>query len=181
MHANSQALLRIAVCVAVGLVRCAAGAIGDEVTISGTVLTPDGQPAAGAKVVASWGFQGAPEPKVLVDAVCAEDGSFHLRAVADGDAAEAGSIQAIKDGYGLGWTRVTNQQAADCTIRLNVEELLKGDVHTLDGAPIAGADLRVKYVQAGKAPDGVLVEEGLESLDEITGEILDVNGGFVMD
>ena len=160
MHTNRQALLRIAVCVAVGLVLCVSS-IADEVAISGTVLTPDGQPAAGAKVVARWMATLAGKPDARAETTSGEDGTFSLRAALDGEHRVWGRVLALKDGFGLGWQPVGTEDVADCLITLNMEAPLKGDVRTDDGTPISGAKIKAEYVAGETFRDAVFPKEDM--------------------
>ena len=168
MQPNRQVLLQAAVCVAVGLALCAAS-IAEEVTISGRVLTPDGQPAAGAKVVARWMDRHAGMPDLRVEDVCGDDGSFSLRAALDGEHRVWGRVLALKEGFGLGWQSIGVEDVAGCIITLNTEAPLRGDVRTDDGAPIAGAVIMAEYVAGETFRDTVFPKEDMSTTSDDAG------------
>ncbi len=168
MQPNRQRPLQLAVCVAVGLALCAA-CIADEVTISGTVLTPDGRPAAGAKVVARWLAIRAGKPDARAQTTSGEDGTFSLGAVLDSKMHKRGTVLAFQDGFGLGWQSIGTEDMADCAIALNTEAPLKGDVRTDDGTPISGAEIKAEYVSGETFRDTVFPKEDMSTTSDGAG------------
>jgi len=120
---------------------CAATAA--TLTITGTVLTPDGEPAAGASVFAEWYFVKGPRDysTVKAETTSAEDGSFTLVLEGEGEPIEQWAVGVVKEGYGLGWTRVNSAEADNVLLRLNEEAVITGIVRDDAGEPIAGADV----------------------------------------
>ncbi len=175
MHTNRQVLLQLAVCVAVGLVLSAAGAIGDEVTISGKVLTPDGQPAAGAKVFCMLHSPDGPVWPVLIetDAMTGASGAFTLCLEGRGkpEPMQQLVILALADGYGLGWTLAPLTEAFGLTITAHTLDRVTGMVVDEAGHPVPGASVRA----ADLCPEG---EAYWLPLGDHLGAITDQTGRF---
>ncbi len=173
MYADTQKLLRLTVCVAVGLALCVSS-IAEEVTVSGTVLTPDGQPAAGAKVVARWMAIGAGKPDARAETTSTEKGSFSLPVLLNSDHRPWGTVLALKDGFGLGWQAGSTDDLRNCVITLNTESPLKGDVRADDGTQIPGATITVVYVAGETFGDTVfLTDEILATSDDAGAFVLE--------
>jgi hypothetical protein len=171
MQPNRQVLLQRAVCVAVGLALCVSS-IAEEVTVSGTVLTPDGQPAAGAKVVARWEFRKPYWHGVRAETTTTEDGSFAMQVIGGEAGIGVGRVYAIKEGFGIGWLEPTTRRAANCAITLHPETTLSGEVRDLTGKPIAGARVAVRHVQGRARTIGPSPPEDLFAVSRDDGVFL---------
>ncbi|HCU38561.1 MAG TPA: hypothetical protein DGT21_25025 [Armatimonadetes bacterium] len=134
-------------CIDVGLCTpCSAG----ELIITGTVVTPDGKPAAGATVFSRWFFINPPGSfaQAVDEVLSDETGAFTLRLEAEGEpfAQHDLGVGAILDGYGLGWTLVPITQTKGITISVREAATATGTVVDGDGKPVAGVQVSVSSV-----------------------------------
>jgi RNA polymerase sigma factor (sigma-70 family) len=118
----------------------------EPVEVRGIVLTPNGKPVAGAKV---WANVRAPVPETT----SGPDGRFLLRIPARNPAVRYGEdfyfVSASAPGFGLEWTRtpLEPRPSDEATIRLVAEgPPIEGRIIDLEGRPVAGAIVKVKYV-----------------------------------
>ncbi|MEA3403439.1 MAG: carboxypeptidase regulatory-like domain-containing protein [Armatimonadota bacterium] len=140
--------LRLALVVWTVLMAVAVGA--ETLTISGTVVTPDGQPAAGATVFTNWYFVAEPRKYDLVQAETAAgaDGAFELTLEGEGEPIERWAVGAMMDGYGLGWAVVERPETEGVVIRLHEPATVAGRVIDSDGEPVEGAQVTVQEISA---------------------------------
>ncbi len=135
----------------VGACACSAG----ELTITGTVLKPDGQPATGATVFCRCIFTTAPErfSQAVDEALSDATGAFTLRLAEEGEpfAQYDLGIGAILEGYGLGWTLAPITQPKGLTISLREAATATGTVVDGDGKPVAGVQVFVGYLSTASA------------------------------
>ncbi len=144
-------------------------ASAETVTIEGKVLTPDGQPAAGARVFTDWVF---PEPKfkrITAETTTAEDGSFSLQIHAEGKPRSSGTIAAIKDGLGLSWSRVELDEHQPLEIKLNEEAPLAGLIRNQAGDPIPAATVSLWYVRGDDIGSGASFRGRLQTTTDTDG------------
>ena len=178
MQPKRQVLLQAAVCVAVGLVLCVAGVVADEVTIIGTVLTPDGQPAAGARMIGAWRSFDDSRRYVWAETTSDTAGAFWLHLDCEGAPYTEGTVTALKDGFGMGCELIDISRTGNCVVRLSANARLRGTVADSTGRPVAGA--RVELVSACVWPDAAPIrfagqvavlsaEDGQFSLDGLAG------------
>lgn len=153
----------------VGASVCSAG----ELVITGTVLKPDGQPAAGATVFSRCFFTTAPESyeQAFDEAVSDETGSFTLRLAAEGEPFEHHDlgIAAILEGYGLGWTLVPITQTKGLTISLRESAAATGTVVDGDGKPVGGIQVSVSFVHIASARASALDTSRLRATTDEAG------------
>ncbi len=132
----------------------ASATLADEFSVTGTVLSPDGQPVAGATVFGAWYFWQAPAgaSRVEAETTSAEDGTFTLHIVGEGSPPDKykQAVGALKDGFGLGWTQVSVHEPAGITITLNEETVVTGVVKDEQGEPIPAAEI---YVNDARGDD----------------------------
>ena len=113
--------------------------------ISGTVLNPDGKPAAGVALfmasahyfddVTAWDELGISGP----------DGTFTFqRSQTEIDRVHEyyRALMAITPGYGPAWATVLDKGSIGIVLQLSPEHTIKGRVIDLEGRPVAGARLR---------------------------------------
>jgi protocatechuate 3,4-dioxygenase beta subunit len=126
------------------------------VTISGTVLAPDGKPVAGARVSFEGGgremammlqlFQLAPKADLTNEA-----GEFRLTGTPGGDAVR---VAAEAEGYVRGTSdpisTTAGGEATGIVVRLRAGGAVAGVVHGSDGSPLEGAIVRVLEIQPGQ-------------------------------
>jgi hypothetical protein len=138
---------------------CAATAA--TLTITGTVLTPDGEPAAGVSVFAEWYFVKGPRDYSMVKAetTSGQDGSFSLVLEGEGEPIEEWAVGAVKEGFGLGWARVKVADTQDVVLRLNEETVITGIVRDDAGEPMAGVDVRMEAARGEDRRDAIYAIE----------------------
>ncbi len=119
----------------------------ETVTITGTVLTPDGQPAAGARVFTNWGVRKTWSRLVTTETTTGDDGSFILQADFEGQITFYGRVGAVKPGFGLGSQHVRLDSDDELVIRLNEETLAAGTVRDGDGEPVPGATIGLERLR----------------------------------
>ncbi len=128
----------------------------EKITITGTVLTPDEVPVAEAKVFCSTVVRQPPLCFSLVETVTGEDGSFSLhleeRQI---HASTAREIGAVKEGGGLGYTRVRPDSGGAAVILLSHERPVSGTVSTGDGEPLAGVTIKIHGMARGTKSRGI--------------------------
>ncbi len=135
----------------------------DLVTVRGRVVDPTGKPVAGADVdVLRWYWNlGTPEPLAVTKAD--ENGRFSVAyrksqyfesSGRPGQWREA-TIAAFGEGFGVGW--VTYDKIApgkEATIKLAVDDApIEGRILDLEGKPVAGATIKVDYLNTPKGGD----------------------------
>src|SRR5262249_30357512 len=123
----------------------------DAVTVTGTVLGPDGKPLAGAKL-AVWS-RGPTKKELSVRATTKADGSFSVTTSA-AEALWEGVLVATAPRHGPDWVRLdTVAPGKKVELRLPKDDLpITGRVLDLEGRPVAG--VRVDVILLGKMPDG---------------------------
>jgi RNA polymerase sigma factor (sigma-70 family) len=132
----------------------------DNRNCRGRVLSPEGKPVPGARVVfvrQPHDDGGVRQDTVAAQGLTGPDGRFHLVVAplkhGPREQSSEGILLAIAAGYGPGWTVVFGaRQARDATLRLVKDDVpLQGRVVDLNGQPIAGATVRVLGVLASQA------------------------------
>jgi RNA polymerase sigma factor (sigma-70 family) len=130
----------------------------EMVELKGRVLDPDGKPLAGAKLyVAKSGGDILPG-----SAVSGGDGRFHL-AVSESDLGKRSAerspprVVAVAEGLGCDWADIGSEDSPtggqELTLRLVRDVPLAGRILDLNGRPVAGARLTVRYVSAVRGDD----------------------------
>jgi protocatechuate 3,4-dioxygenase beta subunit len=123
-----------------------------DVTVTGRVLGPDGQPLAGAKVSL---VTNAVKTKadLAVRATTDKEGRFRFTA-RQADVERGAKVLAQARGLGPDWVKLTAlPRAREVTLRLVKDDLpLTGRVLDLEGHPIAGVTAHV--LRLGKTPGG---------------------------
>lgn len=124
---------------------CHSHAAAETVTVAGTVLAPDGRPAAGVSVFAQWFFSQPPgrHPLITAAATSGADGGFSLVLEGDGQALERGTVDAVEEGSGFGWASVKLADTQHVVVRLNEATVVAGTVRDAAGEPVAEADVHV--------------------------------------
>ncbi len=147
-------------------------ASAETVTITGTVLTPDGRPAPAARVFTNWVFLEPKIQRIAAETTTAEDGSFSLQIHAEGKPHNSGTVAAIKDGLGLGWSRVELDGDQPLEIKLNEEAPLAGLIRNQAGDGIPGATVSAWYVRGDDILDGVLSTDQVQATTDTGGAFL---------
>ncbi len=125
---------------------CSAG----ELVITGIVVTPDGQPGAGATVFTLWGF--VPQPgrldMVKADTTTDATGRFTLRIEGKGEPylGDELTVVATMEGHGLGWTFAPPTTPTGLRIALRESGAATGVVVDDAGKPIRGATVAAANV-----------------------------------
>jgi len=143
-----QALTRWATLLCALALLAGPGAHAETLTATGTVLMPDGEPAAGAEVFVFWFFSNADGEvdQVEAETTTAEDGIFELTVEGQGDSIRSWPVGAMLEGYGLGWTATEPDRLHDLTIRLHEGTTVAGRVVDPTGQPVEGATVMVQEV-----------------------------------
>lgn len=131
------------------------------VLVRGTVLTPEGEPLAGAKLFLSYSNVAKVQPQLLGES--GEDGRFEFRVDKSllntsftPDPWSTAVITAVAEGFGLEWVQVSKTDAdGNLTIKLVKDVPIHGRILTLEGRPVVGAEVKLSTVSA---PDGGLDE-----------------------
>ncbi len=128
----------------------AAGVDAAELTVTGTVLTPEAGPAAGATVFANWLFVEKPGKynHVQAETAAGADGAFELTLEGEGEPIHSWAVGAMMDGYGLGWAFVERAEAEGVVIRLHEPATVAGRVIGPDRQPVEGARVTVQEISA---------------------------------
>ncbi len=132
----------------------AAAAAPDEVTVSGRVVGPDGEPIAGARV----GVVTAVRPTVAwIDTRSADDGSFEV--AIEGPMPEGACLVAARaEGFAAGGAIGVIGQRLEVTLSDDPGSV-SGTVSGPDGEPLEGVKVRVFVLYAeGEAPLGAWFE-----------------------
>ena len=149
---RTRVVTSLAVCLfaGTGLCLCALCSAG-ELVITGTVVTPDGQPAAGATVFCDYAIPGVGGGLVDIRAetTSGPDGSFEVHLPSETALPDRYSayITASMDGYGFGYAWAPAGDDAPLTLRLHGERPIAGVVMNQDGHPLVGAEVWLEYVQ----------------------------------
>ncbi len=141
----------------------------ETITITGTVLTPDGQPAAGARVFTDWTFPKPEFQRIAAETTTAADGSFSLQIHGEGEPGSSGTVAAMKDGLGLGWSRVELDRDQRLEIQLNEEAPLAGAIRDQAGTAIPGATVSLGYVRGDDVFGGVMCGDQLQTTSDTDG------------
>jgi RNA polymerase sigma factor (sigma-70 family) len=120
-------------------------------TWQGRVLSPEGKPVPGAKVLfvrQGYDGRGARQDTVAAQCQTGPDGRFQLAVGSERDnqpEPDQGLLLAVAAGYGPGWVKVDRaEEVRDTTVKLVKDDVpLQGRVIDLDGKPIAGVSVRV--------------------------------------
>jgi RNA polymerase sigma factor (sigma-70 family) len=120
-------------------------------TVTGRVLGPKGEPVKGARVFLCPRYQS----RVVAEVAVAADGTFRLafdpgRLVRAEDQASwsDGRLLASAPGFGPVWTRLGDVAHAGWQARLVVDQAIEGTLTTLEGKPVAGAEITLSSLQA---------------------------------
>ncbi|MGH7136765.1 MAG: M56 family metallopeptidase, partial [Pirellulales bacterium] len=141
-----------------------------KVTARGVVLTPDDEPAAGARVyaleVTSSSYLGNEKVRVLAETLAANDGAFSLSYTKPERTDQRGVNQSVRvhyttqfvattDGYAIGLANNDGDGNRDAIrIQLAPPQALDGRLIDVEGRPLAGAAIHVKAIaQAGEPLD----------------------------
>ncbi|HEV3299321.1 MAG TPA: M56 family metallopeptidase [Planctomycetaceae bacterium] len=125
---------------------------GDAVTIRGRVLRPDGEPAAGAQILALrtfWSSRVSWRP--VATALAGANGEFEIRVPPrwyDGLGSTFAWLAARADGFGVEWARgpsfvAGKEPSSPVVLRLVPESPIHGRVVDLEGRPVSGVRVRV--------------------------------------
>ena len=143
------------------LLGLAAPGNAEQVTVTGTVLGPDGQPVADCRVLAVY-YSAEPE-WVDTEGVTDATGNFSFTLDVWDDYRHI-SVLAIREGFALDWVAVKSEEPV--TLRLGANPVAcTGTVVDPEGNPIAGAEV---YVQTLRRPDGTDDRQQYLSLRERT-------------
>jgi len=141
----------------------------ETITIEGKVLTPDGQPAAGARVFTDWLFLEPIFERIAAETTTAEDGSFSLQIHAEGKPRNSGGVTAIKDGLGLGWGYLALDKRERLEIKLNEEAPLAGLIRNQAGDPIPAATVSLHAVRGDDIGSGASFRGQLQTTTNTDG------------
>ncbi|HLN32515.1 MAG TPA: sigma-70 family RNA polymerase sigma factor [Gemmataceae bacterium] len=136
---------------------------------SGKVLTADGIPAAGAKVYVTMPWRLVNRPPVApVRATTGPDGRYRFtasRSEFHKDWWYWAVVAATAEGHGLGWVELNKDTAGqDQTLQLVKDDVpVNGRVLTLEGRPVAGANIRILSVFAAPKEDLTNFQEAIVS------------------
>ncbi len=149
MRSRLVTLLAACLCACIGVGVCMPCSAG-ELTITGTVVTPDGQPAAGATAFSTWYFvseAGGFEP-VEAEATTDESGAFTIRMQGNGEPVRESEVVvgALKEGYGVGWTAAPPAATAGLSIALRRPTTATGIVVNEAGEPVVGAEVAISHI-----------------------------------
>ena len=120
--------------------------------IRGTVLRPDGQPAAGAQILALRSFWSSRVSwRPLATALARAKGDFEIRVSRpgyDGLGSGFNGLAARADGFGVEWARGPSfiygkEPSSPVVLRLVPESPIQGRVVDLEGRPVSGVHVRV--------------------------------------
>ncbi len=130
----------------------------ETITITGTVLTPDGRPAPGARVFADCIIIQTWSQLVTFETTTDDDGSFILQMDSEGRITRFHRMGAVKPGFGLGSHYVPLDSDEELTIRLSTERVASGTVRNAAGNPVPGATIGLERL---KGPGSWLFVHGL--------------------
>jgi RNA polymerase sigma factor (sigma-70 family) len=135
----------------------------DTIEVSGRVLTPDGKPAAGAKLYAPKFKKDIPtSPQdIAVEQVGTTDAEGRFRATLPALKASVGRtyLIAYADGFGVDFIELNDKtRADDLTLKFVKDQPITGRVVDSEGKPLAGVSVSVEsiYVPAGEKLDDFL-------------------------
>ena len=130
----------------------------ETITITGTVVTPDGRPAAGARVFADRTITRTWSQLVTFETTTDDDGGFILQMASAGRIARFGRVGAVKPGFGLSSDVVPPDGSEQLAIRLKKETLAAGTVRNAAGNPVPGATIGLERL---RGPGNWLFVHGL--------------------
>src|SRR5262249_10900610 len=118
--------------------------VAKVVTVSGRVLSPAGEPLAGAKLylAPSWYSAGRRAPPPAAVATTGRDGRFRFEAKAKLGSSDP-ALVAFARNYGVAWVDRGWRDGKELTVRLARDEPIAGEVIDLQGRPVAGATVHV--------------------------------------
>jgi hypothetical protein len=148
--------------------------------IRGTVLRPDGQPAAGAQILALrrfWSSRGSWRP--LATARAGAKGEFEIRVPHqwyDGLGSGLLGLAARADGFGVEWVRGRIPvDSKPLVLKLVPESPIHGRVVDLEGRPVSGVRVQVRQLTAPREGEdlGPWLDamKGLNSHSRIGGQL----------
>ncbi len=144
-------------------------ASAETITITGTVLTPDGEPAAGATVFMTYSVKAAEFALHTDQTVAAEDGSFALQVDGERAFAYPNSIAACKPGFGVGCAWVSLQRTQGIEIALTREAVLTGIVKNAKNEPVPGANISLTMAAGTDVASGVVVNGLISTTTDTAG------------
>ncbi len=132
----------------------------ENVAVSGRVLLPSGQPAAGARITVllphydEFGLQ----VDVGAKATAAPDGTFAVDVKLGGKRLYSGLMLAAEHPqHALGWQTIRRDRLADgsaeCELKLDDPQELRGRVVTPEGEPLKDAVVTVPFITRGSGGD----------------------------
>ncbi len=134
-----------------------AGIAADQITFSGRVTDPQGQPVAGAEVTLyqlTAGELGVlPKVEAIDRKTTGADGTYLFTAAKGTGAYREDRAIARKEGLSLGWAQWTMMADQRQDIQLGQPAELAGDVVDEAGRPIAEADVHIALAKIGKGQD----------------------------
>jgi RNA polymerase sigma factor (sigma-70 family) len=135
---------------------------GEETTVSGRVLDPEGKPATGAKVyVSTYSYKDRIDPPVR--ATTDSEGRFSFTARKE-EVGRNDMVVAVARGYGPDWLGLGKlKPGAEATLRLVKDVPITGRVLDLEGKPVAGVTVRVIHVRKAPGEDLSALVKGLQA------------------
>ena len=144
-------------------------ASAETITITGTVLTPDGEPAAGATVFMTYSVKTAELALRTDQAVAAEDGTFALQVDGERAFAYPNTIGALKPGFGVACASVSLKRTQDIEIALTREAVLTGTIKDANNGPLPGANIYLSMTAGADVALGVAVNGLISTTTDTAG------------